>query len=357
MRTIGVVLLALATVSAGPARAHERVALQREVTAAAAARDWCRALHYTELLESLEHQPRLVFNAAEMARAGDDLLAARAWYLALVERDPDYAKAPLARQGIDEVTTLIATRGPGTRCAVPAPRCGDGAVEGGEACDDGNTTSGDGCVADCSRAPRCGDSFLDADEVCDDGNTVDGDHCSSACRPELEGTPRPPPEPEPEQPGDPDVVVHGFGDHASPQPDFGSAAGVGGGASTDGSPLLAMGIIGSGVVGATTGVVSSVVGSLPLAAYWWQASIIDESTRGARRAGSAERYTYEVALTGAVDREMRTSMAQWNGSGRVITALGVSLLLVGTGAIIAGAMLYPGADATETEGAATEVAP
>jgi cysteine-rich repeat protein len=29
------------------------------------------------------------------------------------------------------------------------PRCGDGRLQGGEVCDDGNTTSGDGCAADC----------------------------------------------------------------------------------------------------------------------------------------------------------------------------------------------------------------
>ena len=31
------------------------------------------------------------------------------------------------------------------------PRCGDGFVDGGERCDDGNARSGDGCAADCQR--------------------------------------------------------------------------------------------------------------------------------------------------------------------------------------------------------------
>ncbi len=35
----------------------------------------------------------------------------------------------------------------GTDCKVP--RCGDGKFQGGEVCDDGNTTGGDGCAADC----------------------------------------------------------------------------------------------------------------------------------------------------------------------------------------------------------------
>jgi cysteine-rich repeat protein len=32
-------------------------------------------------------------------------------------------------------------------CTVPA--CGDGILDGGEVCDDGNVASGDGCAADC----------------------------------------------------------------------------------------------------------------------------------------------------------------------------------------------------------------
>ena len=31
-----------------------------------------------------------------------------------------------------------------------AARCGDGVVDTGETCDDGNTADGDGCAADCT---------------------------------------------------------------------------------------------------------------------------------------------------------------------------------------------------------------
>jgi cysteine-rich repeat protein len=39
------------------------------------------------------------------------------------------------------------------------------------------------CRADCT-IPRCGDGLLDPGEVCDDGNDQAGDGCAS-CRPEL----------------------------------------------------------------------------------------------------------------------------------------------------------------------------
>jgi cysteine-rich repeat protein len=59
--------------------------------------------------------------------------------------------------------------------------CGDGQLDSGEECDDGNGRNDDGCLADCRR-PRCGDGFVRAHvEECDDGNTVDGDGCSRAC--------------------------------------------------------------------------------------------------------------------------------------------------------------------------------
>ncbi len=58
--------------------------------------------------------------------------------------------------------------------------CGDGLQEGGEACDDGNATAGDGCRADCT-VEACGDGLVDPGEACDDGGTADGDGCSATC--------------------------------------------------------------------------------------------------------------------------------------------------------------------------------
>lgn len=98
------------------------------------------------------------------------------------------------------------------------PKCGDDHVDSGEACDDGNTVSCDGCSADCSvketgcgdgikcspeecdegsnnsdtgtctlscRKPGCGDNILQTGEECDDGNTVSGDNCSKTCKVEC----------------------------------------------------------------------------------------------------------------------------------------------------------------------------
>ena len=60
--------------------------------------------------------------------------------------------------------------------------CGNGLVEAGEQCDDGNTTPGDDCSATCTvETAICGDTFVTAPEQCDDGNTQAGDGCSDSC--------------------------------------------------------------------------------------------------------------------------------------------------------------------------------
>ncbi|REG24456.1 cysteine-rich repeat protein [Archangium gephyra] len=76
----------------------------------------------------------------------------------------------------------------------PPPSCGDGVVSPGEACDDGNSASGDGCGTDCGIEAGyschgqpslcnagCGDGVLGEGEQCDDGNSTAGEGCGVHC--------------------------------------------------------------------------------------------------------------------------------------------------------------------------------
>jgi len=81
---------------------------------------------------------------------------------------------------------------------LPPPVCGNGAQESGEACDDNNTDSSDGCTADCTAIEPnyacpvpgqpcvltvvCGDKKITGNETCDDGDTDSGDGCSDVCQ-------------------------------------------------------------------------------------------------------------------------------------------------------------------------------
>ncbi len=78
---------------------------------------------------------------------------------------------------------------------IPMAVCGDGKLDNGEECDDGNREERDDCTAACTCA-RCGDGVVHlftsgmpsgscpaADlEECDDGNNVAGDGCSPTCK-------------------------------------------------------------------------------------------------------------------------------------------------------------------------------
>ena len=77
-----------------------------------------------------------------------------------------------------------------TNCRFVSRSCGDGAVDPGEECDNGNrnSTSPDAlCRPDCSLA-RCGDGIRDAGEECDDGNRKNGDGCDIRCANEAAGS-------------------------------------------------------------------------------------------------------------------------------------------------------------------------
>lgn len=84
---------------------------------------------------------------------------------------------------------------PGEAC-VSTVECGDGRLGGAETCDDANTNDGDGCDAHCMQVPgylcatpgracsaaKCGDGIMAGDETCDDGNATAKDGCSDACQ-------------------------------------------------------------------------------------------------------------------------------------------------------------------------------
>ena len=62
--------------------------------------------------------------------------------------------------------------------AIKLAGCGDGIIDHGEECDDGNTVSGDGCSFPSCQLPVCGNSLLEFGEQCEDGNNATGDGCS-----------------------------------------------------------------------------------------------------------------------------------------------------------------------------------
>ncbi len=69
-------------------------------------------------------------------------------------------------------------------CSTKSALCGNGIVDPGEDCDDGNDTdNGNGCSAACQRVGTCGDGIVQVlFERCDDGNDDNTDACLNDCR-------------------------------------------------------------------------------------------------------------------------------------------------------------------------------
>jgi len=75
--------------------------------------------------------------------------------------------------------------GGGTPTCVPGGSadvaCGNGMVDPGEECDDGNCVADDQCSDKC-KEPYCGDKIVQAGEDCDDGQNEVGDMCPNDCQ-------------------------------------------------------------------------------------------------------------------------------------------------------------------------------
>lgn len=70
---------------------------------------------------------------------------------------------------------------------IPIDSCGDGILNLGEVCDDGNRIDGDGCNATCTSIEVCGNGIVDLGESCDIANVFpqpphDTADCNSDCQ-------------------------------------------------------------------------------------------------------------------------------------------------------------------------------
>lgn len=98
------------------------------------------------------------------------------------------------QQGSFTTWTCLGSNGgsPSPTCTASRALCGNGRIESGEQCDDGNTAPGDGCSSACTVESgwtctgqpsfctrNCGNGIKDPGEQCDDGNTIAGDGCSN----------------------------------------------------------------------------------------------------------------------------------------------------------------------------------
>jgi len=113
--------------------------------------------------------------------AGDALIAGR--------MVPPVGTGALSMAATSELVTALEEFNSTAQCEAPPPPpepvCGNGIVEEGEQCDDGDDDDHDACGNDCTLCPAtepgCGNGVVEPGEECDDGNTNDSDGCSNTC--------------------------------------------------------------------------------------------------------------------------------------------------------------------------------
>jgi len=94
----------------------------------------------------------------------------------------------VAGSGETDLDGAARVSGPRVDLGADEVTCGDGVVNPGEECDDGNLLDGDGCDSNCT-VTACGNHIITAGEQCDDGNLVAGDCCAPSCQRESAGAP------------------------------------------------------------------------------------------------------------------------------------------------------------------------
>jgi cysteine-rich repeat protein len=97
---------------------------------------------------------------------------------------PTTVDPPTTSEGSGSATsgmTTDFTTGSTTNTTDPPASCGDGKLDNGEECDNGDANGpGQSCKGDCTDNV-CGDGDVGPGEGCDDGNQNDADDCSNAC--------------------------------------------------------------------------------------------------------------------------------------------------------------------------------
>jgi cysteine-rich repeat protein len=111
---------------------------------------FCEAAFLYRRIDEQRADATTTLRAAEALAQGGDRAGALAIVQAFPARFPEHALLATALKRIELLQAAIAKVGPGETCSIPLPQCGNGLVESGESCDDGNRADGDACPSTCS---------------------------------------------------------------------------------------------------------------------------------------------------------------------------------------------------------------
>jgi cysteine-rich repeat protein len=135
---------------APPARAQNVKAHRAAAERALVKERYCQALFLYQKLDEVDPNAEWALLAADAAQFADDRPRALALYKSALSRAPKHPRARTMERSIAALEKQIGKSGNGTACGLPPAECGNGLVETGESCDDGNVQGGDSCPATCT---------------------------------------------------------------------------------------------------------------------------------------------------------------------------------------------------------------
>ena len=142
-------VVAVTALSSSALAAGDPKALKATADRAVVRERFCDAAYLYRKLDEQKAAPENLIAASDAAVGGGDRAGALRFLETFQSRHAAHRLAGSVAAKVDALRATIAKYGAGAACADPPPECGNGAVEAGEGCDDGNRVDADSCPATC----------------------------------------------------------------------------------------------------------------------------------------------------------------------------------------------------------------
>ena len=364
-----ITIVAALSVSTSTLAAGNPASLRASADRALLREQFCDAAFlYARLDEQTPKADIAILAATATAQGGD-----RAGAITMLEGfDARFPGDPLSsevQKRLQAIRTAVTKAGPGTACAIPRPECGNGLIETGETCDDGNRAGGDSCPASCVEAVVApvvaavpAPAAVAPTPTPAPASTVPAWATSAPAK--TEPTPAPAPaavvEPAPapvvEQAPEPapvveparSTVVEPTRDDDDDDDDIVEPPPA---ATGPGAPIAGIILSSVGGLAAVGGGVAVAVGLMPFISYLGGGD--GQAAAAAKYESAADAFERRQAAGDAADARaaLERDASAWNNQGRWVALAGGGALVVGVGLLVGGiiAISNNGAAAEEAE--------
>lgn len=148
------VIVVVASVGADPSFAlgtprGDAKALRASADRAVVREKFCEAAYLYKKLDEMEPTAETLVAASDAAAQGGDRAGAVRFLETFQSRHATHRLASTVAAKLEALRGAVSKYGAGAACSDPSPECGNGALEAGEDCEDGNRVDADQCPATC----------------------------------------------------------------------------------------------------------------------------------------------------------------------------------------------------------------